>query len=99
MLHILLPVLNLSFNKFNTKPAGLCSGKLRIGKIKDFDTSLEERMREYDKKREEEKYELISQGICPQCGCYLKIRHGRYGEFFGCSNYPHCQFTFSYDEE
>lgn len=77
----------------------LCSGKLRIGKIKDFDTSLEERMREYDKKREEEKYELISQGICPQCGCYLKIRHGRYGEFFGCSNYPHCQFTFSYDEE
>lgn len=77
----------------------LCSGKLRIGDVKDFDIPLEKRIQEYDEKREEEKYDLISQGICPQCGCNLKIRNGRYGEFFGCSNYPHCQFTFSYDEE
>lgn len=76
----------------------LCSGQSRIGCLKDFDISLEERVKAYDEKQEETKYELISQGICPQCGYELKIRQGKYGEFFGCSNYPHCQFTFSYEE-
>ena len=88
-----------SENRMTENGEILCSGKLRIGDVKDFDIPLEKRIQEYDEKREEEKYDLISQGICPQCGCYLKIRHGRYGEFFGCINYPHCQFTFSYDEE
>lgn len=77
----------------------LCSGKMRIGCLKDFDIPLERRIQDYDMKREEEKYDLISQGICPQCGYHLKIKQGKYGEFFGCSNYPHCRFTFSYDED
>ena len=67
----------------------LCSGKMRIGCLKDFDIPLEKRIYEYDKKREEEIYDLISQGRCPQCGHDLKIKQGKYGEFFGCSNYPH----------
>lgn len=36
---------------------------------------------------------LIKQGVCPQCGCQLVLRHGRYGSFYGCSNYPKCKFT------
>lgn len=76
----------------------LCSGKLRIGSLEDFDIPLEIRLQDYDEKREEEIYDLISQGICPQCGYDLKIRQSKYGEFFGCSNYPHCLFTFNYDE-
>ncbi|MFQ7633777.1 MAG: topoisomerase DNA-binding C4 zinc finger domain-containing protein [Sellimonas intestinalis] len=36
--------------------------------------------------------------MCPQCGSYLVIRNGKYGEFFECSNFPHCRFTFNYDE-
>ena len=31
-------------------------------------------------------------GICPRCGGNLVERHGRYGTFIGCSNYPRCKF-------
>ncbi len=30
---------------------------------------------------------------CPICGGLLKIKHGIYGEFFGCINYPKCKYT------
>ena len=31
---------------------------------------------------------------CPECGeGILVLRRGRYGRFFGCSNYPECTFT------
>lgn len=29
---------------------------------------------------------------CPECGNDLVIRHGRYGEFVSCSNYPQCKY-------
>ncbi len=35
----------------------------------------------------------IASGICPQCGGTLVLRHGKYGNFYGCSNYPRCRFT------
>lgn len=31
--------------------------------------------------------------MCPQCGSPLLIRHGRYGKFIGCSNFPECRHT------
>lgn len=31
--------------------------------------------------------------LCPQCGNVLKIRNGKFGEFWGCSSYPTCRFT------
>jgi DNA polymerase III epsilon subunit family exonuclease len=31
--------------------------------------------------------------ICPQCGGELKRRSGRFGDFYGCTNYPSCRFT------
>ena len=31
--------------------------------------------------------------ICPKCGGEMKKRSGRFGEFFGCSNYPKCRYT------
>ncbi len=30
---------------------------------------------------------------CPQCGGNLIQREGKFGKFFGCSNYPKCNFT------
>lgn len=31
---------------------------------------------------------------CPQCGSgKLILRNGRYGNFYGCSNYPECKFV------
>ncbi len=35
----------------------------------------------------------ISSGICPKCGGTLVMRNGKYGQFLGCVNYPHCKFT------
>lgn len=34
----------------------------------------------------------IHSGICPKCGGRLIERHGKYGTFYGCSNYPQCRF-------
>ena len=31
--------------------------------------------------------------ICPSCGGRLKIKNGKFGPFYGCSNYPRCKFT------
>lgn len=28
---------------------------------------------------------------CPQCQSPMKVRHGRFGAFLGCSNYPNCK--------
>ena len=35
----------------------------------------------------------INAGICPKCGGRLVERRGKYGSFYGCSNYPKCKFT------
>lgn len=31
--------------------------------------------------------------ICPKCGGFLTLKQGKYGNFFGCSNYPNCSYT------
>jgi DNA topoisomerase I len=30
---------------------------------------------------------------CPECGSPLVIKHGRFGEFISCSNYPACKYS------
>lgn len=37
--------------------------------------------------------ERIAAGKCPNCGGELVERHGSYGTFWGCSNYPKCKYT------
>lgn len=36
---------------------------------------------------------LISNGICPRCSGQLILRQGKFGSFYGCSNFPKCKFT------
>ena len=31
--------------------------------------------------------------VCNICGAPLVLRNGKYGQFYGCSNYPKCKFT------
>lgn len=31
--------------------------------------------------------------LCPKCGGELKKRSGKFGEFYGCSNFPACRYT------
>ena len=30
---------------------------------------------------------------CPVCGAVLRLRHGKFGAFYGCSAYPSCRYT------
>ena len=30
---------------------------------------------------------------CPKCGSQLVLKHGRFGEFTACSNYPNCRYV------
>lgn len=34
----------------------------------------------------------VANGKCPRCGGNLVLRNGRYGRFYGCSNYPNCKY-------
>jgi hypothetical protein len=34
----------------------------------------------------------LKEGICPRCGGKLVEKEGKYGKFYGCSNYPKCKF-------
>ena len=34
----------------------------------------------------------IKEGRCPRCGGILVERDGRFGKFYGCSNYPRCRY-------
>lgn len=37
---------------------------------------------------------LVQSEVCPKCGQgFLMQRKGRYGEFYGCSTFPRCNFT------
>jgi hypothetical protein len=48
------------------------------------------------KSQQDKKRNLINQGICPRCGGQLVLRQGKYGSFYGCTNYPTCRFTLNY---
>lgn len=37
--------------------------------------------------------EEITIEICPRCGGELRRRSGKFGEFWGCGNFPKCRFT------
>ncbi len=41
----------------------------------------------------QEKADQVKAGICPRCGGKLVLRHGKYGDFYGCENFPKCRYT------
>ena len=48
-----------------------------------------ENVKEYKQKIEENK----KQNICPYCKTELVLRKGKFGEFYGCPNFPKCRYT------
>jgi DNA topoisomerase I len=50
------------------------------------------RMQINDKGTIESKPERVLDEICPKCGKHLVVKHGRFGEFTACSNYPECRY-------
>lgn len=39
------------------------------------------------------------QNMCPYCKKELVLRKGKYGSFYGCSNYPKCRYTQKAEEK
>lgn len=37
--------------------------------------------------------EINKRVICSKCGAEMILKHGKYGDFYGCSNYPKCKGT------
>lgn len=86
--------LNCEYCIFVDTNAGiLCSGKERISTLKDFDIPKEQRIRDSEDLLGEIRDSSVAAGSCPYCGCRLVERHGKRGDFLGCSNYPHCTFS------
>ena len=77
----------------------LCSGRERIATVTDFTISKEERIKNAEIEQQKEKEDTFARGRCPNCGSLLVERQSRFGVFWGCSSYPHCQFTASPDPE
>ncbi|HZI94227.1 MAG TPA: type I DNA topoisomerase [Patescibacteria group bacterium] len=38
------------------------------------------------------KKDRLLEELCPQCGKQMAVKHGRFGEFTACSNYPECRY-------
>lgn len=67
----------------------------KIIKINMVNEEVENKHIQSISERQKDKENTIKQGKCPLCGGELKLRKGKYGEFFGCSNYPNCKFTYN----
>ena len=62
--------------------------KLLTDFYNEFEPLVEKAFKDMEKK------EAPTTGeVCPECGGDLVIRHGRYGEFVACSNYPSCKYV------
>lgn len=59
------------------------------------DTTLESRQLHLENiaRNKERRNQAVLSGKCPLCGGELVPRSGRYGKFYGCSNYPNCNYT------
>jgi hypothetical protein len=65
-------------------------------KIEQFRIIDKESKKEHVRRTKEEsnrKKHSVQNGICPICGATIVRRTGKYGSFYGCSNYPKCKFT------
>ena len=82
-----------------------CTGEKKISTLNDFKVSNDIRQNTYfalveEMKNAREKEDLAHamNGRCPRCGRPLVQRKGKRGDFFGCSQYPYCDFTISIDD-
>lgn len=57
-----------------------------------FDCEMNQKVFEYMAK-DLQNPEIIKPRSCPFCGNKMKIRNGRFGEFWGCMGFPECRHT------
>lgn len=69
----------------------IADGKVdHIALLRDFYDRFIPLLEKADEKMEKIK-PVVTDKICPNCGGNLVIRKSKYGEFYGCSNYPKCK--------
>ncbi len=56
------------------------------------DREVVKRHKSFANSRKKESDRRVMEGQCPRCGGELVRREGRYGSFWGCSNYPSCKY-------
>ncbi|MBN4067672.1 MAG: DNA topoisomerase I [Alkaliphilus sp.] len=61
--------------------------------IKSFYSSFENMLKFADEDIEEVNLDEESDEICKKCEASMVIKHGRFGKFLACSNYPECKHT------
>jgi predicted RNA-binding Zn-ribbon protein involved in translation (DUF1610 family) len=79
-------VQNLSIEQINDITDKL--NQLNIGRKKEFRRHVKRIKKQTIERRKKE----VSK-ICPKCGGKLVVKKGRYGKFYGCSNFPKCTYT------
>jgi hypothetical protein len=63
------------------------------------DNAAKEVLKNFDIQKQKQEISAIKNILlpqemrCPKCGGILVDRIGKFGRFFGCSNYPSCNFT------
>lgn len=71
-----------------------CKNVIHILEINNVRENIDDRTHiDNLKSVRKQKQEAINAGVCPKCGGSLFLRNGKYGSFYGCSNYPKCKFT------
>ena len=78
--------------------------KVQIGELNEleliqkFYSSFEETFEDAKNKIYKEPLKTTGEK-CPECGGDLVIRHGRFGDFVSCSNYPECHYVKKEEKE
>lgn len=83
----------ITTTKFTLDAEKFCEDK-PIELIDDF--KLLDYIHLVDKKNEQTETAQNANSVqekCPRCNGQLIKRQGKYGDFYGCSNYPRCRFT------
>ncbi|MCL4252985.1 MAG: topoisomerase DNA-binding C4 zinc finger domain-containing protein, partial [Anaerolineae bacterium] len=67
--------------------------------VREFYTPFEAQLKHARQNMPQMRQEDYIGRNCPQCGTgQLQIKHGRWGKFIGCDNYPECGYTEAYIE-
>ncbi len=61
--------------------------------ISDFYSEFKPSLQSAEKELERVNMDIETDEICDKCGANIVIKHGRFGKFKACSNYPECKNT------
>jgi DNA topoisomerase-1 len=68
--------------------------------LKNFYDHFEKNLEKAEKNLQIQKVQALKTSeICPNCGKNMVIRDSRIGQFLGCSGYPNCKATLSFNKE